>query len=393
VAGLLLVAAVTAGAEGSQVAVRITSPTGSQPAYDVVTVSAVVAAAEPVASVTFSVDGRVFAEVRSPPFEATTDVGPDNVEHRFTVVATTASGATGEGRVTTPSISSDLEVRVELQQLYVAVREGGERVTTLGRDDFEVLDDGDRQQIVTFARGDVPFTAVVLVDASASMRGRPLEAALSGAGAFFAGMNPLDEGKLVVFSDHVVHETPFAGVAEVLLAGLGGVRAGGGTALNDVLFASLDLLEERQGRRVVVLLSDGVDVHSALSMASVAEAARQGQALVYWIRRGGDGGACGKLAFPTTASFHSPWYSAAQHRDDFRRLERVVRDSGGAIVEICSIEEAPAVFADILTELREQYAIGYYPSRSRHDGSWHRLKVRVRRSGAEVTTRAGYVDR
>lgn len=389
---LALLAAAAAGAAAPPVTVRITSPIDTQPAYDVVTVSAVVAAAEPVVTVTFSVDGRVFAEVHTAPFEATTDVGPDNTEHRFVVVATTASGTVAEARVTTPRIQSDMEVRVELQQLYVVVRAGGERVTTMRRGDFTVLDNGKEQEIVTFARGDIPFAAVVLIDASASMSGPPLAAALAGAKAFLAGMNQLDEGKLVVFSDHFLHATPFAGVAEVLIAGLGGVQASGGTALNDALFSSLELLEERQGRRVVVLLSDGVDVHSALSMASVADKAREGQALIYWIRRSGAAGPCDKLVSPSTATFNSPWHSAEEHREEFRRLERVVKESGGEIVDVCSLDEAPAAFSGILAELREQYVIGYYPSGRRHDGSWHKVKIRVARPDAEVTTRAGYVD-
>jgi Ca-activated chloride channel family protein len=378
---------------GPAVTVRITSPVETQPAFEVVTVSAVVAATEPVVKVTFAVDGRVFAEVAAPPYEASTDVGPDNVEHRFRVVAATASGATGEAHVTTPKIESNMEVRVELQQLYVVASQAGKRLTTLQKGDFAVYDDGAPQEIITFARGDIPFAAVVMIDASSSMAGVPLAAAIRGATSFFAGMNPLDEGKLIVFSDHIVHTTPFAGVAEVLIAGLGGVQASGGTALNDTLFAALELLEERQGRRVVVLLSDGVDAHSALSMANVGEKAREGQTLIYWIRRRGAAGPCEKLVFPTTATFNSPWRGADEHREEFKRLESVVRDSGGEIVDLCQPTEAPAAFAAVLAELREQYVLGYYPSGRRHDGSWRKVKVRVSRPGVDVVTRAGYVDR
>jgi Ca-activated chloride channel homolog len=388
---VLLWATIVAAAP-PRLSVRITSPPENQPVYDVVTVSAVVATAEGVAKVTFSVDGRVFAEVTAPPFEATTDVGPDNIEHRFLVVATTASGATAEAKLVTPRIESNLEVRVELQQLYVVVRESGQRVTTLQRDDFTVLDNGRQQQIVTFGRGDIPFAAAVLIDASASMAGPPLASALAGARSFLTGMNPLDEAKLIAFSDCIVHATPFAGVAEVLIAGLGGIQASGGTALNDTLFSALELLDERQGRRVVVLLSDGVDVHSTLSMANVAEKAREGQALIYWIRRRGESAPCQKLVIPSTATFNSPWHSADEHRNEFQRLERVVRESGGGIVDVCTLDEAPAAFAGILAELREQYVLGYYPSARRHDGAWHKVKVRVSRPGATVTTRAGYVD-
>jgi Ca-activated chloride channel family protein len=285
-----------------------------------------------------------------------------------------------------------MEMRVELRQLYAVVKENGTRISRLTRNDFTVIDDGKRQEIVTFARGDIPFAATVLIDASASMVGDPLAAAMAGARAFLTGMNPLDEGKLIVFSDHIVHTTPFASVSEVLIAGMGGVTAGGGTALNDALFASLELLEERQGRRVVVLLSDGVDVHSALSMHSVIAKVREGQALIYWIRRQGDSGPCRRQVSPVTATFNSPWRGADDHREEYRLLERAVRESGGEIVEVCSLAEVRAAFSTVLQELREQYAIGYYPSERRHDGSWRKLKVKVPADNAVVTTRAGYID-
>ena len=83
------------------------------------------------------------------------------------------------------------------------------------------------QPIVTFGRGDVPFTAALLVDSSDSMYGGDLEKALEGARAFFAAMAPLDQAKLMLFSDHIRLETPFTSVQPVLTLGLRGVRRPG----------------------------------------------------------------------------------------------------------------------------------------------------------------------
>ena len=89
--------------------------------------------------------------------------------HKFRVIAHGPGAATAAAAVTTPAITVDAQFSVELQQLYATARLDGRRVLDLTRDDFEVLDEGRRQELVTFARGDIPFTAVVLVDASLSM--------------------------------------------------------------------------------------------------------------------------------------------------------------------------------------------------------------------------------
>ncbi len=384
---IALLAALPAFAESS-ISVSLDRPDPFTPVSGPVTIEAVVVAEETIERVAFYVDGVVVGELEEPPYTLATDVGDDNVEHRFQVVAYGESGATGSGSLRTPAFRVDEVVSITLQQLYVTVTSGGERLTDLTRDDFVVYDEGERQRIVTFARGDVPFTAAVLVDSSVSMEGHKLRSALAGAEAFFRGMQRLDEGKLLVFSDRILHATPFTTFQEVLTAGLSRVTARGGTALNDHLYLALKQLESRQGRRVVVLLSDGVDSHSVLQMAEVAANARRSQALIYWLRlpyRDGDAGA-------ELPSISSPWRSREEYRREYEALRRTVEESGGRVEPLSSLDEITPAFAGILAELREQYVLGFYPERARHDGGWRRLSVRVRPQGAEVRCREGYVD-
>ena len=393
VAALACLASLLASAAPG-VTVRITNPPPGQPAYGVVKVHAAVQSAGPVAEVTFAVDGRVFATLKRAPFEASTDVGPDNVEHRLEVVAVTVSGETGRAELVTPRIATDQEVQVELRQLFVTVRREGKKVLDLRPDELRVFDADEEQRIVTFAGGDTPFTAVLLLDSSGSMQGARLKAAVEGTRTFAAAMRPLDEAKLLVFSDRLLHTTPFSGVGEVLLAGLGTVSARGGTAVNDNLFLALSLLDARQGRRVVVLLSDGADSHSALSMPDVIRKARESQALVYWIRLEPDGPS------PAQGSLVSPWHDAAWYRTQMRLLDEAADTTGGRVVVVRRTDEIAPAFAEIIRELREQYAIGYYPSGRRHDGSWRKVSVKVSRGLADklahgayqVSTRGGYVD-
>lgn len=381
-----LLAALATGiptAAAGQVHVAITSPPEDEFVFGRVEFAAVVQAPEPLARVVFEVDGRQVRVFDRPPFAVEVDVGEENVEHRFRVTAQTAGGETGSASLVTPVLQIDEQVSLDLQQLFVTVASGAGRVLDLERADFRILEDDRAQRLVTFERGDVPLTAVILLDSSESMIGGRLEAALRGAQLFAAGMRELDEAMLLLFSDRVLRVTSFSGSAEPMLAGLAQVRAAGGTAVNDHLYLGLKLLDGQQGRRVVILFSDGADVVSALRMQDVVWKARRSQAIVYWIRLEEGGG--------RRASFSSSWRNNKENAAEAQQLAAAVESSGGRVETITSVDGVDAAFAGILSELRQQYVLGYYPSHSRHDGGWRQVEVRV--PGAlRVRTRDGYID-
>lgn len=379
-------AALVAAPPAWAIDVFITSPRPQTGVFGTVTIVAEVLSTEPVVEVVFRVDGEVVGRLPAPPWRLNVDVGHENVPHTFEVTARDASGATATGRVVTRTIAVDESVDLELQQLYVTVTRGGQRVLDLPRAAFTVLDEGDRQELVTFEGGDVPLVAALLVDSSLSMRGSRIQAALEGARAFVAGMRELDEASLMLFSDRLLHVTPFTSNAATIARGLDAVTAEGGTAVNDHLYAALKRLDLQQGRRVVVLLSDGTDIESVLSIEDVLWKARRSQSLVYWIRlRGGESG--------DVVSRTSAWRDMAGHERERNGLAQVVQESGGRIVDLDRIEDAPAAFREILAELREQYVLGYYPSVNLDDNRWHRVEVRVNAGfGLAVRAREGYVD-
>lgn len=372
------------------ITVSLDRPDPFQPAWGLVDVEAVVIAEEEIERVVFYVDGLVIDELDKPPWKLTVNLGEDIGDHRFEVIAYGASGATGRGGITTPGIQVNEEVSINLQQFYVTVTRGGRRVLDLSQTDFKIFDDKVEQDLVTFARGDIPFTAVVMVDSSVSMKGEKLRSAMQGAGTFFTGMQDLDEGRLLVFSDRILHSTPFTTFKEVLSAGLGLVEARGGTALNDHLYLSLKQLQQRQGRRVVVLLSDGVDSHSVLSMQDVLAEARRSQALIYWLQLPyRKAGSEDRHQLPNLTT---PWRSNKVYQEEFERLRSCISESGGRIFLLSSIADIAPTFQEILQELREQYVLGYYPKATRKDGSWHEVKVRVRGSDLDARSRGGYLD-
>jgi len=361
------------------------SPDAGLGIFGPVTFKAHVETTEVVESVEFFVDGRSIGLVTAEPWELLYDVGYENQEHRLRLVATLATGERVEATRETASFKVDDELDIELRQLYVNVMSEGRRVTDLGRERFRIFDGGNAETIVTFEHGDIPMTAVLLLDCSGSMEGDRLDAALSGASTFLSRMAPLDEAKLMLFSDRLLGSTPFTRDQTVLEQALSSVAADGGTAINDYLFASLKMLDGRQGRRVIVLFTDGADLHSLLRMRDVLWKAQRSQAVLYWIylKEPGESG---------QPSFNTSWRDHEENQEEYKLLRRAVTESGGHIAELESIRDLEGAFGEIIDELRNQYVLGYYPQNSRRDGSWRDVDVRVRRLGARVRTRQGYID-
>ena len=104
-------------------------------------------------------------------------------------------------------------------------------------------------------------------------------------------------------------------------------------------------------------------------------------ALIYWIRLAG-----------ANSEFATAWRGPEANRREQEILERVVTASGGRVATLQSTPEIEPAFREILSELREQYVLGYYPDEVRNDSAWHEVEVRVRGSGLRVRARGGYVD-
>jgi VWFA-related protein len=359
------------------------SPAATEPALGTVRVEVEVIG-EGSTEIVLLVDGEEMARFEHPPYRASVDFGDEFGPHRFEAVALGDAGTElARAARDTPGLFVDDRVRLELRQLYVTVTPPAETDARLGRDDFEVRDEGRRQTIVTFEGGDAALTVALLVDASESMRGGRLDAALAGAHAFLSGMNDLDEASIALFSDLIRSQTPVSQEPATLAHQLASVTARGGTALNDALYVALGRLEQRQGRRVVVLLSDGFDIHSVLSISEVLWSMRRSRSLVYWIELTG-----GRGDFGITSS----WRDSESHAEEKDGLRELVTESGGRVVRIEQVEEATVAFREILAELREQYVLGYYPTVELPEGQWHRVRVKVDRPGFKVRTRGGYVD-
>jgi VWFA-related protein len=387
----------TAGArtEPAQLNVEIVEPAAGVPVFGEITVRGAIAPAAEVARVVFEIDGRSIGERTVPPWTAITDVGEENRPHTVRVVAYDRTGRAVEAQRRLPAIRVDEHVDLELQQVYVTVTRGGKRVLGLERERFAIVDDGRRQEIVTFAGGEIPFSAVLVVDASNSMQGAPLAQALRGARAFVDGMRPLDQAQLLVVSDHLLEVTAAVERGELPAGALEGIEAVGGTAVFDALYLALEAVERRQGRRVVILLSDAFDGVSALSMQDLAEIARESRAMLYWIRP-----IPPEVSMPPAPSVSwtrkaphlTVWRSPETAERNLEHLENAVERSAGRMIPITGMEEARSALEEVLQELREQYALGYYPEPRRDDGRWRKVRVRVRGAFLNARYQRGYFD-
>jgi Ca-activated chloride channel family protein len=387
---LVLLAAVGAAATEDVLEVSIVTPLDGQPAIGRIPVAASVLSSARLDRLEVLVDDATAGVLTSPPWQLEVDLGLESSTHTVAVVATDVNGLQARAQVRTAPVSYSGSFSVSLQQLYVTALEGRDRVSGLEQHQFSVRDGGEPQEIVTFAAGDIPFTAALLIDVSSSMQGSRLDAAIAGVRSFVAGMGPLDQAAVLACADRLVARTEFTSDPSTIVAELGSFDASGGTALLDFLYLSLGLLEQRQGRRVVVILSDGIDSHSVLDADWVAERAARSQTQIYWIwlRRSPSR----EFTQGHLRNLYSTWRTADDYRRNIETVERMVERSGGRVVRIAHAEQVEHVFADIVDELREQYMLGYYPSNAGDDGSWRRVTVRVDAPGVSLRTHEGYVD-
>ena len=364
------------------VTVRLTSPEAGEVTAGDVEVAVEVTSAEPIDYVDLFVNGWPAARLRRAPWSTIVAV-PDGGGGacRFTAVALTTSGGRASDSVVTRRVVLEDRVEVALRQVYVSVnpRDG---TLPLAANDFHLFDQGVPQPLATFGRGDTPISALLLIDASESMRGGELAVAFDAARQFLRRLGPQDEAAVMVFADRVLALTPFGPPEPGQMASVEGTKAAGGTALDDHLYAALRLLDERPGRRVVVLLSDGADVTSALTAGDVRWKVQRSDAAVYWLR----------LRPGNEPSFSSAWRNAEGNDRELAGLEQVVAESGGRVEPVAKGVDLAAAFSAVIAELREQYVLGYYPRDLHRDGRWRAVEVRAT-NGARLRYRPGWVDR
>ena len=256
---------------------------------------------------------------------------------------------------------------------YVTVVDANNRlVTDLTKEDFEVLDNGKPQEITIFDNEVRPFTAVVMLDTSVSMTDR-LKDLYAGAEQFLLRLLPQDKAKVGAFNDKIEYASDFSSNKNSLISGLKHLDFGNQTRLYDSVHSSLDELEKVEGRKVILLFTDGADFGSRLSSGKALERARENEVMIYGIGL-------------ETEFFNGQ--SVVRSKPD-SILNRFATETGGGYFDLKKDADLNSSFTRIAQELRSQYLLGFSPAAL--DGKVHKLEVRVKRPGLKSRSRRSYV--
>jgi Ca-activated chloride channel family protein len=364
--------------EARPIEVRFARPTPGELVTNRLEVALQVDADEPVDRVRILVDGEQEAVLTRPPFQTSVDLAAGDGVREVTAHVEGGWGGHGRASVETRQYQVTDSVELVLRQLFVTVQKSGRPLRGLTEEDFELVEDGARREIVTFGNGDEPLSAAVLLDLSGSMSGVRCELALAAAGAFLSRLGDADRAMLLAFSDRTLAVTPFRSSRDDLSAHPCPSPHASSTVLNDHLYAGLRLLDEESARRVVILITDGADVSSVLDMSDVLWKVEQSTATIYWIRVRDEG-----------TTFGSAWRGVEDNRRQQELLERAVEVSGGTIVRLDDTSPIASAFDEILDDLRSQYVLGYYSDQGA-SGSPGKMRVFVDRLLVDVRLRETY---
>lgn len=290
----------------------------------------------------------------------------------------------------TTSAQQTFRVSVDAVRVDVLVTDRNRPVAGLTPADFELRDSGVVQQLDSVSYEDVPLSMLLALDASGSVRGRPL-ADLKQAGATAAGLlRPGDRGAVVTFAEEVDLASDWTPDHQQIAGAIERTQAAGSTSLHDAAYAALTLRDPQPGRLLILIFSDGDDTASWLSGQAVIDAAGRSDAVVYTVGLGT--AATGKFGY--LVDFHSglqPEIPPVLPRELTKSfLTALAEQTGGKFIAIERSDQLRATFAQIVTESRSRYLLTYIPS-GVEAGGWHPIEVKLKGRKGHITARRGYL--
>ena len=287
--------------------------------------------------------------------------------------------ATAKGQVLSFSVRSELVVFSA-----TAVDDKGRPVTDLRREDFRIWDEGRAQQIVHFYGGKgLPARVLLLLDASGSMGDKRVASSREAAKQLLLALSPEDQVAVAGFDSRYWGVVAFTKDREAVRKGLDTITPFGSTALHDSLDkAAHDIATWGEGRRAVVVLTDGIDTSSQKTAEEVIARSRALDVPIYVIS------VVSPLDDPSSQSFLGE-KEAGQEAAAAETLGRYASLSGGASFRVSTLTGVVLAAQQIATELKHQYRIGWDPTQG--SAPYRRVVVRSTRKGVIVRTRSGYV--
>lgn len=294
-----------------------------------------------------------------------------------------------------PQSSQTLKVQTNLVNVFVTARDKHNGIISdLTKDDFKVYEDGQEQKIAYWNKDvNMPITLGILIDTSGSMQ-NILDAEQDTASRFVHEiMRKRDEAMIVSFDFDLNLLADFTEDTAVLerairRARINAVSSGGvvtpstvptgqngGTDLYDAVYAAChDELAGEAGRKAIILLTDAEDTGSKLSLQDSIEAAQRTDTVIHVLRLSDEPFYLGLGVGYTGASV----------------ARKMAEDTGGREIEVRSEKSLEKAFDVVSEELRSQYVIGYYPTNTKRDGTFRKIKVEVSRSDVKLLARRGY---
>lgn len=248
----------------------------------------------------------------------------------------------------------------------------GRLVPSLEQEQFSILDNGKPQEITFFQNETQPFTVVVMLDYSASMTAN-LDLLRAATEQFLIRMLPQDKGQVGAFSDRIEFSGQFTNDRDDLISALRDLQYGNPTRLWDAVDQSVDMLKPVEGRKVVLVFTDGDDTYSKASFGSVLDHARQEEVMVY--------------AIGLQSVFFNGQRMVRSQPD--RSLRKIAEETGGGYFELKKTDELSPTFTRVAQELHSLYTLGFTPVAL--DGKEHKLDVKVKSSGMVARARKTYV--
>ena len=294
-------------------------------------------------------------------------------------------------------LPAPIKVDVDVVNILASVRDKRNGlVSNLEKDEFTVLEDGKQQTIKYFTREtDLPLTIGLLVDVSGSQRNL-IDIERNAASQFFSKvLRKKDEAFLISFGEESELLQDYTSSPRLLEEGLrelrvssgvGGLHPGPvptqgqprGTVLYDAVYlAASEKLKGEVGRKVIVLITDGVDQGSRLTRSQAIEAAQKSDAVIYSI----------DYQDPTAYGL-GPFNIGGSGGE--AELRRMSDETGGRVYKVDRKHTLDDAFQELQDEMRSQYAIGYTPSNDVKDGGYRKLDIRLANKDLKAQARKGY---
>src|SRR5947207_7901872 len=291
------------------------------------------------------------------------------------LMALSAAGLIGLGSLAVFAQQPTFRAGTQVVSLFATVTDAQKRlVPDLQQSDFEVFDNDKPQPLVFFQNETQPITVVVMLDTSGSMT-MTLDLLRNAAEQFVLRLLPADKAKVGAFNDKIqIKGSRFINDRDQLVTDIKDLDYGNGTRLWDAIAASEDELKGVEGRRVILVFTDGDDTEShKWSLGKVIDRARAEEVMIYAIG---------------LESVYFNGQRTVRSRPD-SGLRKIADESGGGYFELTKTTELAPTFTRVAQELHSQYVLGFAPTLL--DGKVHKLAVRMKQQGMTARARRSYL--